>query len=61
MRAKNKAKVQLGNPKGDCGRSREWSLMLFITKVKSQLKQNFTKVVVTRAGRWSREWSQVEL
>ena len=51
MRAKNKAKVQLGNPKSDCGRSREWSLMRFITKFKSQLKRSFTKVVVTIAGR----------
>ena len=51
MRAKSKAKVKLGNPKSDCGRSREWALMLFITKFKSQLKQSFTKVVVTRAGR----------
>ena len=51
MRAKNKAKVRLGDPKSDCGRLREWSLMLFITKLKSQLKQSFTKVVVTRTGR----------
>ena len=50
MRAINKAKVQFGNPRSDCGRSREWSLMLFITKLKSQLKRSFTKVVVTRAG-----------
>ena len=51
MRAKNKAKVQLGNPKSDCGRSREWSLMRFITKLKSQLKRSFTKMVVIRPGR----------
>ena len=52
MRAKNKAKVQLGNPKSDCSRLREWSLMLFITKLKSQLKESHKlKVVVTRAGR----------
>ena len=49
-RAKNKAKVQLCNPKSGCGRLPEWSLnMLFITK--SQLNQSFAKVVVTRAGR----------
>ena len=33
---------------------------VFITKFKSQFKQGFTKVVVTRAGRL-REWSQGEL
>ena len=38
------------------GRLRE----LFVTKFKSQLKQSFTKVVVTRAGRLL-EWSQGEL
>ena len=32
----------------------------FITKLKSQFKRCFTKVVVTRAGRL-REWSQGEL
>ena len=53
---KNKAKVYLSNPKSGRGRLRE----VFITKFKSQFKQGFTKVVVTRAGRL-REWSQGEL
>ena len=38
------------------GRLRE----LFITKIKSQFKQGFAKVVVTRAGRLQ-EWSEGEL
>jgi len=53
---KNKAKVQLSNPKSGRGRLREG----FITKFKSQFKQGFTKLVVTRAGRLL-EWSQGEL
>ena len=61
---KKKGKVQLGNAKSGRGRLQE----VFITKFKSQLKQGFTKVVVTRwsvvvvtrAGRL-REWSQGEL
>ena len=53
---KKKGKVQLGNAKSGRGSLRE----VFITKFKSQLKQGFTKVVVTRAGRL-REWSQGEL
>ena len=53
---KKKGKFQLGNAKSGRGRLRE----VFITKFKSQLKQGFTKVVVTRAGRL-REWSQGEL
>ena len=52
----NKAKAQLGNPKSGRGRLRE----LFITKLKSQFKWGFAKVVVTRAGR-IQEWSQGEL
>ena len=36
------------------------SVQVFITKFKSQFKQGFTKVVVTRAGRLQ-EWSQGEL
>ena len=46
----------MGNPKSGRGRLRE----LCITKFKSQFKQGFTKVVVTRAGRLQ-EWSQGEL
>ena len=53
---KNKRKFQLGIPKSGRGRLRE----LFITKIKSQLKLGFAKVVVTRAGRLQ-EWSQGEL
>ena len=36
------------------------SYKLFITKFKSQFKQGFTKVVITRAGRLL-EWLQGEL
>ena len=53
---KNKGKVQLGNPKSGRGRLRQLS----ITKLKSQFKRGFAKVVVTRAGRLQ-EWSQGEL
>ena len=53
---KNKGKVQLGNPKSGRGRLRE----LFITKLKSQFKRGFVKVVLTRAGHL-RERSQGEL
>jgi len=51
---KNKGKGQLGNPKLKVvaviylsGGLRE----LFITKLKSQFKRGFTKVVITGAGR----------
>ena len=49
---KNKGKVQLGNPKSNHSHLRE----LVIT----QIKQGFSKLVVTRAG-CLREWSQGEL
>ena len=52
----NLGKVQLGYPKSGRGHLRE----LFITKVKSQFKWGFAKVVVTRAVR-SQEWSQGEI
>ena len=43
--------------KSSCGRGRLREL--FIAKFKSQFKRGFTKVVVTRAGRF-REWSQAK-
>ena len=48
---KNKGKIQLGNPKvvrAAYGRGRLQEL--FITKFKSQFKQGFTKVVISRTG-----------
>ena len=55
-RAKNKEKVQFGNPKSGRSRLQE----LFIAKFKLQFRWGFAKVVVTRAG-CLREWPQGEL
>ena len=54
---KNKGKVQLGNPKSGRGHLGDFSLQSLSHR---QLKRDFTKVVVTRAGR-VRDWSQEEL
>ena len=56
LELKNKGKVPVSNSKNGHNHLPE----LFTTKLKSQFKRGFTKVVVTWAGRL-REWSKGEL